>query len=146
MKKLFCLVVALLLLSGIAMAGDGFPARGEVRVQTYRASTCAHITTSPALVYQIVLTADTAAGWGALIDSSTTGGYGTTGEFVAAKEGTSKYKAFVQEATQYATTTVTFDPPLYFEEGIFFYDGFGSDQVSGGNGAKAIITYANVAN
>ena len=146
MKKLLCLVVAFLMIASVAMAADGYPGRSFVRTQTASVSTCAHVTTSPALVYQMVLTANTAAGWGALIDSAQTGSYSSTLAFVEAKEGTSKYKAFVGQATQYATTTVTFDPPLYFEEGIFFYDGFGTDQVSGGDGARAIITYANVSN
>lgn len=143
MKKILSLVVILLMVASLAFAATD--QRGNPIIISRICTTCVHVTTSPALLYGMVIRANTAQGWGAIIDSNTTGGYDSTGAFVNAQyaEGATQYRAFVGEATQYDTVQVMYDPPLRCSNGIFFYDGIGSQVASGGDGVTAIVYYSN---
>ena len=52
-------------------------------------------------------------------------------------------KAIVSEATQYADEVVWFDPPIYFQNGIFYIEGYSGtlETGNGGDGTDTIIYY-----
>ena len=146
MKKLFCLVVALLLLTGVAYAADGYSSRSDVKIQTSSPTTCTHVTSSPAYIYGVSIKAKQAAGWCALADSASTG-VSSAATHWTAMQTYSNLKAVVSQATQYATTYVTYDPPIYCQNGIFYIEGYSGtlETGNGGDGTDTIIYYANAA-
>ena len=145
MKKILIVLVALLLVSTMGWAADvGYPQRGDIKTQAYsitRDTSCAHITTSPAFVYRITLRANTAAGWLALYDSSSSGSYAASLDAFLGMRGTALEKVMVGEATQYDCQVFTFNPPIYFQNGIYWVDGIGGFEVSGGDGVDATVTW-----
>ena len=144
MKKILCLFVALLVVTGMAFAADGLPSRGNVQIMTSSPTTCTHVTTSPAYLYGISIKAKQAAGWVAIADSNSTGVSSAAAHWTAMQT-YSNLKAIVSQATQYATTYVQYDPPIYCPRGIFFIEGYSGtlETGNGGDGTDAIVYYSN---
>lgn len=147
MKKLLLVLLAVLLVADVAFAASlsGFPDRGRVIVQTSSPTTCTHVTASPALVYGICIKAKQAAAWAAIADSAQTGALSAKDHWTAMQT-YSNLKAVVQEATQYATEYITFDPPIYCSNGIFYIEGYGGTLETGNglDGTDTIIYYTGV--
>lgn len=143
MRKLFIVLLALMLTASLAFAADGYPSRaGYVKMSTYSPTTCTHVTTSPSLVYGITIRAKQAAGWCALADSAQTGSLDADAHWTAMQT-YGNLKAIVSEATQYADEVVWFDPPIYFQNGIFYIEGYSGtlETGNGGDGTDTIIYY-----
>jgi hypothetical protein len=143
MRKILSLALALILVSSVAFAADfGYPARGDVRCTTLSPTTCTHVTTGPALVWRVTIKAKQAAAWIALADSAQTG-ISSAATHWTAMQTYSNLKTIVQEPTQYDTTVVEYNPPVYFQNGIFFIEGYSGtlETGNGGDGVDCIIEY-----
>lgn len=117
MKKLiglFLLVASVGLLSGKADAASvGRSARGSIAVNY--TTTVSTISTSGCSLYQVVLATGASAEYVALFDASAAG----TKVFGTAD---SSLKTRLYFGSTTANTTVTFDPPLYFKNGLMVGD------------------------